>query len=229
MNDIQLIQLSKFFILPKNKSAIAALNQIDLSIPLNKITVIQGVSGCGKTTLLKVIAGLYDIDDGQILFNGLDITHVPANQRNIAYVSQSTILYPHMTVFDNIAYPLKQASVPPEEIKRRVFELSKIMNIGLLLSRKPKVLSGGQQQKVAIARALVKQPTLLLLDEPFSNLDPKTALSLLSLIKHLQALFQLTIILVTHHEKDANMLGDYFITMDNGEIIETHKQVMSDV
>lgn len=229
MNDIQLIQLSKFFILPKNKSAIAALNQIDLSIPLNKITVIQGVSGCGKTTLLKVIAGLYDIDEGQILFNGLDITHIPANQRNIAYVSQSTILYPHMTVFDNIAYPLKQASVPPEEIKRRVFELSKIMNIDLLLSRKPKVLSGGQQQKVAIARALVKQPTLLLLDEPFSNLDPKTALSLLSLIKHLQALFQLTIILVTHHEMDANMLGDYFITMDNGEIIETHKQVMSDV
>lgn len=228
MNELILKDVSKYYLDSKNNTGIAALNHVNLTLPLHKITLIHGPSGCGKTTLLKVIAGLYEIDAGQLIYQDLNISHIPPNERNFSLVTQSTLLYPHMTIFDNIAYPLKQASVPPDEIKRRVYELSNLLGIEWLLSRKPKVLSSGQQQMIAIARAIIKQPNVLLLDEPFSNLDPISTKTMMNLIQTIQQKLRLTIVLVTHQIMDSTHFGDLFVTMENGQILETKHRVSTD-
>lgn len=227
MGNIKLDSVSKYFIDKKSNTAIAALYHINLNIPRNTFTVVTGPSGCGKTTLLKIIAGLYLVDEGQIFFNDDDVTSVSPNKRNCAFVSQAYALYPHMSIFDNIAYPLKQASIPVEEIKRRVGEISTLLQLNLFLSRKPKVLSGGQQQRVALARAIVKHPNILLLDEPLSNLDESSRLQIRELLKTLQKKLNLSIVIVTHHEADAHYLADLLIHMDNGSILSVESKVAS--
>lgn len=226
MSDIRLVNVSKYYI--HKQSAIAVLNELNLIIPSEQITIVQGPSGCGKSTLLKVIAGLLKPEEGHLYINDRDVTHLDSNERHLGYISQSIVLYPHMTIFDNLAYPLKQAGVPVEEMKRRVFDIAKLLDIELLLSRKPKVLSGGQQQKVAIGRALIKQPSILLMDEPFSNLDIKTALILTQLLKDIQTKLRLTMVIVTHRELDSSTLGDTIVTMDNGQIQSMSKKVTTD-
>ncbi|MCU0105132.1 ATP-binding cassette domain-containing protein [Acholeplasma vituli] len=221
MSDIRIQGLSKYYIEPKSQTGIVALDNIHLQIPAKQITWIQGPSGCGKTTLLKILAGLLPPDEGQIYLGQVDITNQPANLRSMALVTQNYTLYPHMTIFDNIAYPLKQAKTPVEEIKQRVNDIASWFNLEILLSRKPKVLSGGQQQKVAIARALIKFPDIILMDEPFANLDTPNALHLLSIIRTLQAQTHATLVIVSHHIDHLTVSGDFLVEMDNGEMIRT--------
>ena len=157
----------------KNKKAaeVKALNGLSIVFSSDEFNVLVGFSGCGKTTLLKAVAGLIDNEEGRILFDGKDVDNVIPAKRNVAYVSQEFVLYPQMTVFDNIAYPLKNSGAPKEEIRARVNEIAEKLGLTLCLTRLPRHLSGGQQQRVALARALVKKSAICLLDEPLSNTD----------------------------------------------------------
>lgn len=228
MHKLTLRNISKYYIEKKDNTAIAALYQVNLDIHTQKTSAIIGPSGCGKTTLLKVIAGLLENDEGEILKDDVPIHEKSSIQKIMSYVSQEAKLYPHMTVFDNIAFPLKIEKVPVEEIKTRVFELANLMDIDFLLTRKPRQLSGGQKQKVALARALIKLPKILLLDEPFSNLDKNNKEILKSLIKSLKQKLSLTIVMVTHQMEDTVGLADDIIYMDNGEILSIERSITHD-
>lgn len=228
MNKLILKNVSKYYIDVKQKQAIAALYKIDLEFLMQKTSVIIGPSGCGKTTLLKVVSGLIDPDEGDIYLGDKLISNKITLQKIMSYVSQEARLYPHMTVFDNIAFPLKNDKIPSDEIKTRVFELMKLVGIEYLMTRKPRQLSGGQQQKVALARALIKLPNILLLDEPFSNLDLENKESLIKLILLLKQKLSLTIIMVTHQLDDTYGLADDIIIMDNGEIQKIERSESND-
>lgn len=184
----------------------------------NIVTVIIGFSGCGKTTLLKTLFDGIDYQ-GYIYFDGKNIQDINVQDRQLAYVSQNYALYPNMTIFDNIAFPLKNIKAPSNEIKERVYKIAEELNISMCLSRKPRSLSGGQQQRVALARALVKNPSLCLLDEPLSNLDQETALKARELIKNCIKSRKITTIYVTHDINEATSLGDVIYAMDDGQII----------
>lgn len=228
MNKIVLNNICKYYIDKKQKSAIAALFNVNLEIEMQKTSVVLGPSGCGKTTLLKSIAGLIDLDEGFISMDGKNAIEQRLLRNNMSYVSQGGRLYPHMTVFDNIAFPLKNQNIPIEELKIRVIDLAKILKIDYLLTRKPKQLSGGQQQKVSIARALVKLPQILLLDEPFANLDSENRAQLKSLLIELKSSLSLTIIMVTHQIEDSYGLADVVVYMDNGEIVSLERRANYD-
>ena len=150
-----------------------AVTDLNLDVAEGEFLVLVGPSGCGKTTALRCLAGLEEITDGQIKIDDRIVNRVPSKDRNIAMVFQSYALYPHMTVFDNLAFGLKLLKTPKKEIKRRVDEAAKILNLDKLLDRKPKALSGGQRQRVALGRAIVREPAAFLMDEPLSNLDAK--------------------------------------------------------
>lgn len=181
-----------------------------------KFNVILGESGCGKTTLLKTIIGFYDYE-GTIYFDGADVKNIKVQDRNLAYVDQKYALYPHLTVFDNIAFPLKLMHAGRDEIIERVTSLAKRLGIEATLTRKPKVLSGGQLQRVAIARALIKRPNLLLLDEPLSNLDPVVAADIRKLLKELAIELGITVIYVTHSFENALSVGDKIFIIRDGK------------
>lgn len=199
------------------KQSIIALDNLFLEVEQNDFMVIVGPSGCGKTTILKLLSGLVDYQ-GEILIDGIDENQLSFKERNIAYLSQEYVLYPHLTVFDNIAFPLKMQKIPLAEVKSRVGEVAEILDIELMLSRKPKHLSGGQQQRVAIARAMIKQPNLYLFDEPFSNLDPKIRTELRHLIYKLHKQINSTFIFVTHDQQEAMMLATKLVVMNHGRI-----------
>ncbi len=220
MPTIKLQDLSKFYIDKKDKSATAVLYKASGEIPDGCFCVIMGPSGCGKTTLLKCISGVLPIDEGSLFFDGRDVTALAPGERNISYMSQEYALYPHMTVFDNIAYPLKLAGADADEIRRRVGEILADLGIQALATRKPKQLSGGQQQRVALARALVKRPQVLLLDEPLSNLDEALKKELMPLFSGLHQKLGITFLYVTHSVFEAWKLGEYLMVMENGEILE---------
>ena len=207
----------------KNEEEYVALNRVKLCVDDGEIAVIIGKSGCGKTSLLKVIAGLLPIESGNIQLNGIDITKYETKDRNLAMVSQSIALYPSMTVYDNFAMPLRAARVPAEEIKARVKEAAELLEIDWLLSRKPAQLSLGQQQRVALGRALIKCADLYLFDEPFCNLDTvlreKLQLDLLAM-KHI---LNAPILFVTHDQREAMVLADQLIVMVDGEIRQCGK------
>lgn len=228
MHKLILRNVSKYYVDKKENAAIAALYQINLEIHMKKTTAIVGSSGCGKTTLLKVVAGLLEYDDGDIFIDSVGLIDKSSIQKFMSYVSQEAKLYPHLTVFDNIAFPLKMEKVPIDEIKARVFELTDLMDITFLITRKPKQLSGGQKQKVALAKALIKLPQILLLDEPFSNLDNDNKRMLKSLIKSLKHKYSLTILIVTHQIEDTHELAEDIIYMDNGEISTIERSVYHD-
>lgn len=199
------------------KEKVVALNNLCGTLLSGAFNVIVGYSGCGKTTLLKVLAGLIDYN-GKILFDDVDISNVDTNKRNISMVSQQYILYPTMTVFDNIAFPLKMKKLSSQDIQKKVLSVAKTLNLSVCLTRKPRQLSGGQQQRVAIARALVKNPSICLLDEPLSNVDAHLRAEERSLIKNALKESDCTVIYVTHDIVEAMALADNLIVMDNGKI-----------
>lgn len=221
MPKIKIDSITKYYLDSKKKLAIAGIYQISLLIPDASFAVVVGPSGCGKTTLLKTLAGLIVPDEGTVFFNDKNVTSVAPNERNIAFVSQEYALYPNKTVFENIAYPLIVSNVPIEEIRRRVYELAKLLDIEVLLSRKPGLLSGGQKQRVALGRALIKRPDVLFMDEPLSNLDDPTRYSLRQLVKDIQKRLQINVILSTHRQEDAYFWADLLVEMENGSIVKT--------
>lgn len=201
----------------KNK-VVDVLKGVNLEIEEGKFTVILAPSGEGKTTLLRIIAGLERPDRGQVIIDGKVMNDVPPKDRNLAMVFQNYAIYPFLNVYDNIAFPLKIAHVDKDEIKRRVEEVARMLQIDQLLDRKPMQLSGGQRQRVAIARALVKGTKLLLMDEPLSNLDAQLRTRARAELKELQNRLGITIVYVTHDQSEAMVLADNVAILHNGVV-----------
>ena len=193
-----------------------AVNDLDLLIKDSEFLVLVGPSGCGKTTALRCLAGLEEITAGKIKIGDRVVNRVPSKDRNIAMVFQSYALYPHMTVHDNLAFGLKLLKTPKQEIKERVNEAAKILDLERFLDRKPKALSGGQRQRVALGRAIVRHPAAFLMDEPLSNLDAKLRVQTRAEILRLQNRLGVTTIYVTHDQVEAMTMGDRIAVMSNG-------------
>jgi multiple sugar transport system ATP-binding protein len=193
-----------------------AVNDLDLLIKDGEFLVLVGPSGCGKTTALRCLAGLEEITAGQIKIDDRIVNRVPSKDRNIAMVFQSYALYPHMTVFNNLAFGLKLLKTPKQEIKRRVEEAAKILNLERFLDRKPKALSGGQRQRVALGRAIVREPAAFLMDEPLSNLDAKLRVQTRAEILRIQQRLGTTTVYVTHDQVEAMTMGDRIAVMRDG-------------
>jgi multiple sugar transport system ATP-binding protein len=193
-----------------------AVRELDLDIADGEFLVLVGPSGCGKTTALRCLAGLEEITDGEIKIGERVVNRVPSKDRNIAMVFQSYALYPHMTVYDNLAFGLKLLKTPKQEIRRRVEEAARILNLERFLDRKPKALSGGQRQRVALGRAIVREPAAFLMDEPLSNLDAKLRVQTRAEILRIQQRLGTTTIYVTHDQVEAMTMGDRIAVMRDG-------------
>jgi multiple sugar transport system ATP-binding protein len=193
-----------------------AVRSLDLSIADGELMVLVGPSGCGKTTALRMVAGLEEITEGTILVDGQPVNDMEPRDRDIAMVFQSYALYPHLTVRDNMAFSLKYRKTPKQEIRRRVEEAARILELDELLSRKPRQLSGGQRQRVAMGRAIVRQPRAFLMDEPLSNLDAKLRVQMRAEIAKLQRSLGTTTIYVTHDQTEAMTLGTRVAVMRHG-------------
>ncbi len=191
---------------------------IDLDIPHKEFVVLVGPSGCGKSTTLRMIAGLEEVTKGDIFIGDRLVNDVPPKDRDIAMVFQNYALYPHMTVYENMSFGLKLRKYAKVEIDRRVKEAASILNIGELLSRRPKQLSGGQRQRVAMGRAIVRHPQVFLFDEPLSNLDAKLRVQMRTEIKKLHQKVDTTIIYVTHDQVEAMTLADRIVVMNAGNL-----------
>ena len=196
--------------------AVLELERLDISD--GEFFSLLGPSGCGKTTTLRCIAGSVELDEGRILIGGRDVSRVPTHQRNLGMVFQKYALFPHMTVFENIAYGLNERSVPGAEVSSRVGESLDLVALGGFQDRYPHQLSGGQQQRVAMARAIVYRPDVLLLDEPLSNLDVKLRVSMRSELKRLQRALGITTIFVTHDQQEALVMSDRIAVMNEGKV-----------
>jgi multiple sugar transport system ATP-binding protein len=195
-----------------------AVDRLDLEITDGEFMVLVGPSGCGKTTALRMVAGLEEISDGLVRIGGSVVNDLSPKRRDIAMVFQSYALYPHLTVRDNVAFPLKIAKVPKEEIKRRVADAARILDLEPYLGRKPRALSGGQRQRVAMGRAIVREPSAFLMDEPLSNLDAKLRVQMRADIKRIQSDLAVTTIYVTHDQVEAMTMGDRVAVMRKGEL-----------
>lgn len=197
------------------------INDISLEIKDKEFHVLVGPSGCGKSTILRLIAGLENLTDGEIYIDNNLVNNEEPKNRDIAFVFQSYALYPHMTVFENIAFPLKMRKMTKNDIEKKVIEAAKILDIEHLLKRKPKQLSGGQRQRVALGRAIVRKPKVFLLDEPLSNLDAKLRVEMRSSIKKLHKELDTTFIYVTHDQIEALTMGDKISVINKGEVMQT--------
>jgi len=193
-----------------------AVNKLDLEIQDGEFLVVVGPSGCGKSTALRMLAGLEDVNAGRILIGDRDVTQVPPKDRDIAMVFQSYALYPHMTVADNMGFALKIAGVSKDEIRKRVQDAAKILDLEPYLDRKPKALSGGQRQRVAMGRAIVRKPQVFLMDEPLSNLDAKLRVQTRTQIASLQRRLGVTTVYVTHDQTEAMTMGDRVCVLKDG-------------
>ncbi|MBK8740506.1 MAG: ABC transporter ATP-binding protein [Betaproteobacteria bacterium] len=191
---------------------------ISLSVGAGEIVSLLGPSGCGKTTTLRAIAGFIIPEFGDVFLHGRDVTETPPNQRNIGMVFQGYALFPHLSVFDNVAYGLRMRKIPRAEIAERVTRVLSMVKLGEFAERRPKQLSGGQQQRVAIARALVIEPTVLLLDEPLSNLDAKLRQEMRVELRRLLKSTRVASIFVTHDQEEAMVLSDHIVLMNAGEV-----------
>ncbi len=211
MAQITLDKMSKTY-----ENGFHAVNDLSLEIADGEFLVLVGPSGCGKSTALRMIAGLESISGGEMLIGGRVVNDVPSKDRDIAMVFQSYALYPHLSVRDNIAFPLKLRKTPKEEIKRRVDEASKLLELDEYIDRKPGQLSGGQRQRVAMGRAIVRQPQAFLMDEPLSNLDAKLRVQMRSEIAKLQRSLKVTTVYVTHDQVEAMTMGDRIAVFHNG-------------
>ena len=213
MAQVSLKNVSKVF--PGN---VWAIRDINLGINNRELVVFVGPSGCGKSTTLRIIAGLEDASEGDVYIGDQRVNNVPPKDRNIAMVFQNYALYPHMTVYENMAFGLKLRKYPKQEIEARVKEAATILGIEKLLNRKPRELSGGQRQRVAVGRAIVRKPLVFLLDEPLSNIDAKMRVLMRIEIKKLHLKLQTTMIYVTHDQIEAMTLGDRIVVMKDGYI-----------
>jgi len=216
MPQIELCDLTVVYKDNKKEQA-TALDGLNAVFPDKSMSVVVGYSGCGKTTLLKAIAGLVNYD-GTVFFDSEDAAVFSTQKRNVAYVSQDFVLYPHLTVFDNIAFPLKLAKLSRGEIVLRVKEAAERLDLTACLTRKPRHISLGQQQRVALARALVKQPSVCLLDEPFSNVDPALRSEARNMVKKALKSADCTTIYVTHDLPEAVSLADKLFVMNEGKV-----------
>ena len=197
---------------------VVAVNDFNLEIQDKEFIVLVGPSGCGKSTSLRMVAGLEDISEGEIYIGDTLVNQIPPKDRDIAMVFQNYALYPHMTVYDNMAFGLKLKKLPKSEIDEKVKEAAKILGIENLLDRKPKALSGGQRQRVALGRAIVRNPKVFLMDEPLSNLDAKLRVQTRTEIKKLHNELETTFIYVTHDQTEAMTMGDRIVIMKDGVI-----------
>ncbi|HEX2810948.1 MAG TPA: sn-glycerol-3-phosphate ABC transporter ATP-binding protein UgpC, partial [Kineosporiaceae bacterium] len=197
-----------------------AVDQLDLDIEDGEFLVLVGPSGCGKSTSLRMLAGLEDVNAGRILIGDRDVTQVPPKDRDIAMVFQSYALYPHMTVADNMGFALKIAGVSKDEIRSRVADAAKILDLEPYLDRKPKALSGGQRQRVAMGRAIVRKPQVFLMDEPLSNLDAKLRVQTRTQIASLQRRLGVTTVYVTHDQTEAMTMGDRVCVLKDGLLMQ---------
>ncbi len=212
--DIRLVNLTKIF--ADKNSEVRAVDNLNIDIPSGKLIGLLGPSGCGKSTTLYMIAGLHEPSSGQIFFGDEDVTALPPERRGIGLVFQNYALYPHMTVRQNIMFPLQNMKLEKDVIAARTIKYARLVGIEELLDRKPKQLSGGQQQRVAIARALVKEPKVLLLDEPLSNLDARLRLQTREEIRRIQRETGITTIFVTHDQEEAMSISDEIVVMKFG-------------
>ena len=213
MADVTLKNIKKVY----DKKVVAVQN-FNLEIADKEFIVLVGPSGCGKSTTLRMVAGLEDITDGELKIGGRTVNDVAPKDRDIAMVFQNYALYPHMTVYENMAFALKLRKLDRKEINRRVTEAARILDISELLERKPKALSGGQRQRVAIGRAIVREPQVFLMDEPLSNLDAKLRNQMRAQIIKLRERIDTTFIYVTHDQTEAMTLGDRIVIMKDGRI-----------
>jgi spermidine/putrescine transport system ATP-binding protein len=205
----------------KSYGAVIALRGVTLTAPGGRITVLLGPSGCGKTTLLKIAAGLLEPDRGRVYFNGVDYTRVPAERRDVGMVFQDLALFPHMSVFENVAFGLRVRGVRGLELERRVREVLDLVGLDRsFYNRRVTELSGGQQQRVALARALVIEPKVLLLDEPLAHLDYKVKQRLLEEVRRIQRSLRITTIYVTHDQLEAMAVGDVIAVMRDGYVVQ---------
>jgi multiple sugar transport system ATP-binding protein len=195
-----------------------AVSELDLEIRDGEFMVLVGPSGCGKTTALRMVAGLEEISRGLLKIGERVVNHVPSRDRDIAMVFQSYALYPHLSVYDNIAFGLKIKKVPKEEIERRVADAARVLDLEPYLKRKPRALSGGQRQRVAMGRAIVREPAAFLMDEPLSNLDAKLRVQMRAEIAELQRDLGVTTLYVTHDQVEAMTMGDRVAVMRKGEL-----------
>ncbi len=202
--------------LNKHYGEVKAVKDFNLDIPDKQFVVLVGPSGCGKTTTLRMVAGLEDITSGNIFIDDKVVNNLPPKDRDIAMVFQNYALYPHITVYQNMAFGLTLRKFPKDEINQRVRDAAEILNIGELLNRKPKALSGGQRQRVAVGRAIVRKPKVFLFDEPLSNLDAKLRVQMRVELKKLHERLQTTIIYVTHDQVEAMTMGDRIVVMKDG-------------
>ena len=200
------------------KAPVDVIHGIDMKIRDGEFVVIVGPSGCGKSTLLRMVAGLEAITGGEVSIDGRVVNDLEPKDRDIAMVFQNYALYPHMTVFDNMAYGLRIRGMPKDEIRTRVDKAAKILELGALLERRPKQLSGGQRQRVAMGRAIVREPKVFLFDEPLSNLDAKLRVQMRTEIKKLRERVKTTAIYVTHDQVEAMTLADRIVLMNGGKV-----------
>ncbi len=215
---LRLENLVKAFPERGGRGTVRAVDEVTLDIHSGEFLTLLGPSGCGKTTTLRLIAGFENPSSGRILLDGQDITLQPPNKRDMALVFQNYALFPHMSVFDNVAYGLQTQRMPRQEIHKKVEEALSLMSLHGLGDRRPNQLSGGQQQRVALARSLVMEPRILLFDEPLSNLDAKLRVQMRSEIHSLQRRLNITSIYVTHDQIEAMALSDRVVVMNRGKI-----------
>ena len=210
MVGVRLVGLTKRF------GEVVAVDRLSLEVGDGEFLVLLGPSGCGKTTALRCIAGLETPDEGEIYIGDALVNELPPKDRDVAMVFQSYALYPHMRVYDNLAFPLKMRKYPRDEVDRRVRETADLLRIGHLLDRRPRQLSGGEAQRVALGRSIVRQPKVFLMDEPLSNLDAKLRLYMRAELKRLQKDLGVTTIYVTHDQAEAMTMGDRIAVMNQG-------------
>ena len=200
-----------------------AVDNFSATLQDGELICLLGPSGCGKSTILNMLSGIIPVTKGEIWFDDDNVTKLPPEERGIGLVFQNYSLYPHMTVLENICFPLEIKRVPKAERVEKATEMAKLVHVDMLLNRKPKELSGGQQQRVAIARALVKQPRLLLLDEPLSNLDARLRLEMREEIRRIQLETGVTAIFVTHDQEEAMSISDHIVLMKDGVMQQMDK------
>ena len=213
MSDLQLKNVWKIY-----PGDVAAVKGFNLDIEDKEFIVFVGPSGCGKSTTLRMIAGLEEISRGELYINGKKCNDLPPKARDIAMVFQSYALYPHMSIYENMAFALRLRKMPADKIKAKVMEAAKILDIEMLLERKPKALSGGQRQRVALGRAIVRNSKVFLMDEPLSNLDAKLRVQMRTEIAKLHHSLKTTFVYVTHDQTEAMTMGDRIVVMKDGII-----------
>lgn len=211
------LRLDKF---TKRFGDLTVIEDMDLTVESGEMMALLGPSGCGKSTTLFAVCGIHRMNGGKLYFGGKDVTTLPAQERSVGVVFQNYALYPHMTVEQNIGFPLKVQKLPKPKIRTEVERLAELVQIGELLDRRPAQLSGGQQQRVALARAMIRKPDVLLLDEPLANLDAKLRLEMRSEIRRIQRETGITAILVTHDQVEAMSMCDRIALMRDGKIVQ---------